>query len=64
MAVSLVALSARILAATDATVATAIGGGTTAAEVAGLRNLLDVLGGRRDLSIPPLKLTNQNDLTP
>lgn len=64
MAVGLVALATRIDAATDAAVATAIGGGTTAAEVTALRSLLNVLGGRRDLCIPPLKLTNQNDLTP
>ncbi len=64
MAVSLSTLSSRMTSATAATVAAAIGGGTTANEVTALIQLLSVLGLRNDLSIPPLKLTNNSQLTP
>ncbi len=47
------------LAANAAAVATAMAGGTTAAEVSGLADLLSTLGKRPDLLIPPLLLGDQ-----
>lgn len=63
MATTLSTLATRMTAATAATIATAIGGGTTAGEVTALISLMTVLAGRRDLSIPPLKLVNDTNLT-
>lgn len=59
MAVSFSTLVTRMTSGTPATIATAIGSGTTAAEVSGLMDLLSTLSKRNDLSIPPLLLGDQ-----
>jgi hypothetical protein len=56
MARKLSAFSARVTAATPASLATAFGGGTTAAEMTALKELFDVLQTRKDLLLPALKL--------
>jgi hypothetical protein len=43
-------------AATAATVAAAVGGGTTAAEITALIKLLTVLGGNPGMAIPPMEI--------
>jgi hypothetical protein len=63
MAQTLKSLATKMTAATAATIATAIGDGTTAAEVTALISLMNVLAARRDLSIPPLKIVNDKNLT-
>lgn len=57
MAVTLTAFATTMRAAVPATVATAIGGGTTAAQVTALANLLTVLAGRPDLAMPVYQLS-------
>lgn len=64
MAVSLTTLGARITSATASAVATAIGSGTTEAEVEALVKLLTVMGRRPGDSVPLLKLTNDGSLLP
>lgn len=56
--VKLSVVASRWLAATDAAMATAIGGGTTTAEAAAIRQLLSTLGNRKDLLFPALKLAS------
>lgn len=63
-AVSLSTMAADITAATPTTVAAAIGGSATADNVAALVKLLVVLAARNDLSVPPLVLVNDVQLTP
>jgi hypothetical protein len=58
MARKLSAFSSRVVAATPAALATAFGGGTTAAEINALKGLLDVLQNRPDILLPLLKLCN------
>jgi len=60
MAVRLSVLAAEVLA-DAAAIATEIGGGRTTAEITALAGLLDVLGKRNDLSVPPLELLNRTD---
>jgi hypothetical protein len=57
MAITVTTLAARLSAATASDVATQIGGGTTAAQVTALANLLTVLAGRADLLRPLLGIT-------
>lgn len=59
--IKLSALSAQILASTDAAVATAIGGAVTTANVTALRELLTNLGNRKDLLFPILKISSLAD---
>lgn len=64
--IKLSALSAQILASTDAAVATAIGGVVTADNVAALREVLTLLGNRKDLLFPLLRIANgaKNQIQP
>lgn len=55
---ALSAMAAKVTA-NAAAVATAMGGGTTTAEAAGLAEMLSVLGRRNDLSINALQLANK-----
>lgn len=64
MAVTVTALGARMTAATAATVAAAIGGGTTAAEVTALIKLLTVMGLRPGDTVPLLSLALSNNGAP
>jgi len=56
MAASLSTLVARITASTPATIATAFGGGVTAADITDLQKLLTVLALRPDITYPPMSL--------
>lgn len=58
MAISFTQASTR-MAANAAAVATAMGGGTSTAEMTGLANLLATLALRPDLAIPALLLGDQ-----
>lgn len=55
----LASVAATRMAANAAAVATAMAGGTTTAEAAGIADLLATLGRRNDLLIPPLLLGDQ-----
>lgn len=53
---TLTQLATRMTAATAATVAAAVGGGTTAAEITALIKYLTVLGANPGFSLPPLEI--------
>lgn len=53
---TLTQLGTRMTAATAATVAAAVGGGTTAAEITALIKLLNVLGGNPSFALPPMEV--------
>ncbi len=59
-------IASRWLTATDAAMATAIGGGTTTAEAAALREMLGLLGNRKDLLFPLLRISGaaKNQIQP
>ncbi len=64
--VKLSVIATRWLAATDAAIATAIGGGTTTAEAAAIRELLTLAANRKDLLFPLLRIANgaKNQIQP